>query len=117
MSIDNQLWARDLRQYFLLNYAEHLMADPSLWRLVSDYLVHCGIVGRDLLNQYLSQLPFRLPRNPSQPLSHFQQLEGAEDGSDDSPSFIDLEELINECEIHSLYEARQVICKVRLVPL
>lgn len=35
-----------LRTYFLLTYADLLQSDPSLWRVVVDYLACCGEEGR-----------------------------------------------------------------------
>jgi hypothetical protein len=48
----------DLREYFLLGYAEMLLSHPSLWQVGLKYLSYCPIYGATLLEHYLLHIPF-----------------------------------------------------------
>jgi hypothetical protein len=48
----------DLREYFLLGYAEMLLNHPSLWQIGLGYLSYCPVYGAAFLEHYLLRIPF-----------------------------------------------------------
>lgn len=47
---------RSLRTHFLIEYAEHLQTDPSLWMMVCEYLAGCGEEGKGRIAVLLSRI-------------------------------------------------------------
>ncbi|KAI8924788.1 Nup85 nucleoporin-domain-containing protein [Entophlyctis helioformis] len=48
---------RSLSEWYRLQFAEYLLAHPSLWRVALEYLVSCPRHGRDMLVQVIPRLP------------------------------------------------------------
>jgi hypothetical protein len=96
-------------------YAEHLMADPSQWRLAVRYLSHCGPMGIGTAKQILSHLPFRLPASlaPDEPQTSARS---ASSKSQQSP-LPELDEVLSMCAQLDLHDAQQEICRVCARPL
>ncbi|KAI8075127.1 Nup85 nucleoporin-domain-containing protein [Gongronella butleri] len=53
----------DTRSFFLIKYAKHLTTTAGHWMDALDYLVVCGIDGRDQINTVLQTLPMDLAWN------------------------------------------------------
>ena len=49
-----------IRIHFLLNYAEYLLVDPSLWRIAVLYMYECGEAGRLRADEVLLRIPLNL---------------------------------------------------------
>lgn len=56
-----------MRQQFLLNYADYLHCDPSLWRITVDYMCACGDIGKERADEVLLRVPIPISISPRRP--------------------------------------------------
>lgn len=44
-------WDLDIRDFFIVSYAQSLMSDPHLWEAIAGYLLNSGHVGKAMLSE------------------------------------------------------------------
>lgn len=54
-----------VRTNLLIEYAEHLLTDPSLWRVTLEYLGACGKEGRAMVAEVIMRVPVDISIPPS----------------------------------------------------
>jgi nuclear pore complex protein Nup85 len=103
---------RNLRRHFVIQYAEYIMSDPSMWRIAIQYLGHCGPPGTGTANQILIHLPFTIPGIKLTDEAHSQALVMFTGAGKKAAPMADLTEILDVCNRFSLYEAKSAICRV-----
>ncbi|KAF9973873.1 hypothetical protein BGZ73_002865 [Actinomortierella ambigua] len=70
---------REIHEFYLENYAQTLMADPSLWEAVAGYLLACGPRGTHMLTEWICHLPQLSEKDTSKVLAFCEKhgLQGA----------------------------------------
>ncbi|PCH44067.1 hypothetical protein WOLCODRAFT_76869 [Wolfiporia cocos MD-104 SS10] len=93
-----------VRDHYVLDYAEYLHSDPTLWRITVDYMCTCGDVGAEMADQVLLRVPLKLskPANADQASAAIRagNLAGV------------LAEINASCHEHKREEVRRTICRV-----
>jgi hypothetical protein len=44
-------WDLDIRDFFVVSYAQSLMSNPNLWEAIAGYLLNSGHVGKAMLSE------------------------------------------------------------------
>ncbi|KAF9580921.1 Nucleoporin nup85 [Lunasporangiospora selenospora] len=60
--IGSQGWDLNIRDYFIISYAQSLMSDPNLWEAIAGYLLLCGVKGRAMLSEWICHVPLESSR-------------------------------------------------------
>ncbi|KAG9325016.1 hypothetical protein KVV02_000525 [Mortierella alpina] len=50
-------WDSDIRDFFIMSYAQSLMSDSTLWEVIAGYLLNSGHSGRAMLSEWLCHVP------------------------------------------------------------
>jgi len=103
----------NLRLYFLLAYGEHLMADPSNWRVAISYLAHCGEQGMGMANEFLLSLPFRMSNVEAEgPAAQALTPVDAKGKKRNPAPIAELDEILEQCTYYGLRDTARSICRV-----
>ncbi|PVF94818.1 hypothetical protein CPB86DRAFT_828365 [Serendipita vermifera] len=94
----------NLRQYFIIAYAEHLMSDPSMWAIVVSYLRFCGPIAREVAKQYLLRLHFDIPSTGSREI--------VPSGAKGEPRLATLNAVLAKCQELGFRDTELEICRV-----
>lgn len=108
---------RNLRNHLVTVYAEHLLSDPSMWRLAVSYLTHCGEVGMNTAGEILLHLPFRISGVNVETEVESRSLAMFAGTGDPVAPVAELDDIIDACEVYGLKEVKQAICRVCLFSL
>ncbi|KIM23665.1 hypothetical protein M408DRAFT_332267 [Serendipita vermifera MAFF 305830] len=103
----------NLRLHFLMDYGEHLMADPSNWRVAASYLLQSGQQGFQMANEILISIPFRMNNvEAEEPIAQAVVPVSSKDKKKKPAPLADLDELIAFCSQHGLQDTVRSICRV-----
>lgn len=99
-----------IRIHFLLNYAEYLLVDSSLWRIAVSYMYECGEVGRLRADEVLLRIPLNLGIGKGK--GRAIDREHAMDADDDD--FVDerVKHVLEICKERGREGVRREICRV-----
>ncbi|KAG0244877.1 Nucleoporin nup85 [Mortierella sp. GBA43] len=50
-------WDSDIRDFFVVSYAQSLMSDSNLWEAIAGYLLNSGHAGRTILSEWICHVP------------------------------------------------------------
>ncbi|KAF9952220.1 Nucleoporin nup85 [Mortierella alpina] len=50
-------WDSDIRDFFVMSYAQSLMSNPIVWEAIAGYLLNSGHSGRAMLSEWLCHVP------------------------------------------------------------
>ncbi|KAK3828775.1 MAG: Nup85 nucleoporin-domain-containing protein [Benniella sp.] len=50
-------WDLDIRDFFVVSYAQSLMSNPNLWEAIAGYLLNSGHVGKAMLSEWICHVP------------------------------------------------------------
>ncbi|KAG0227725.1 Nucleoporin nup85 [Actinomortierella wolfii] len=78
MDMEQLGYDREIHEFYLENYAQTLMADPSLWEAVAGYLLGCGRRGAQMLTEWICHLPQLSEKDTSKVLA-FCERHGLQD--------------------------------------
>ena len=105
-----------VRTSLLVEYAEYLCSDPSLWQITLEYLAACGVEGRSLVAEVIKRVPVdvdvpapgakgseRKDKSNAEPSTPVKQPRGS--GADTSMA-MDEKELDPEAEAWKKWEAK-----------
>ena len=94
-------------------YGEHLMADPSNWRVAVSYLLQCGEQGVGMANEILLSIPFRMSNvEVEEPVSQALVPANSKGKKKQLAPLAELDELVTFCKEHGLKDAIQGMCRV-----
>ncbi|KAG1817067.1 Nup85 nucleoporin-domain-containing protein [Suillus subaureus] len=100
----------DVRDFYVLGYAQYLHADPALWRITVAYMFSCGEIGVRSADEVLMHVPLKLRFVGS--ITHGQ---GEQNGADNLKSG-DLAGVIKDinatCYEYQREEVRRTICRI-----
>ncbi|KAI9237570.1 MAG: Nup85 nucleoporin-domain-containing protein [Podila humilis] len=51
----------NIRDFFIISYAQSLISDPDLWEVIAGYLLRCGRTGRTMLSTWICHVPLDSP--------------------------------------------------------
>ncbi|KAG0204874.1 Nucleoporin nup85 [Mortierella sp. GBA30] len=54
-------WDSNIRDFFIMSYAQSLMSDLGLWEAIAGYLLHSGHSGRAMLSEWICHVPLESP--------------------------------------------------------
>ncbi|KAF9174711.1 Nucleoporin nup85 [Mortierella sp. AD010] len=52
----------DIRDFFIVSYAQSLMSNTNLWEAIAGYLLKCGHIGKSTLSEWICHVPLESPR-------------------------------------------------------
>ncbi|KAF9896785.1 Nucleoporin nup85, partial [Lobosporangium transversale] len=58
----------DVRDFFVISYAQSLMSNTGLWEVVAGYLLRCGHTGRAMLSEWICHVPLQTPSHANKVL-------------------------------------------------
>jgi nuclear pore complex protein Nup85 len=100
----------NIRDFYVLGYAQYLNADPALWRITVAYMFSCGETGVRSADEVLMRVPLKLRSVGS--ITHDQ---GEQNGADNLKSG-DLAGVIKDinatCYEYQREEVRRTICRI-----
>lgn len=104
------------RQHYILQFADYLHSDPSLWRITVDYMCSCGDIGKKRADQVLLRVPMSLSaaRPPRQGGDRQQTAMIVDGNSGETSARMEgvLKEVIKACYEYERDEARRMVCSV-----
>lgn len=83
------------------------MSDPSLWRMVVEYMVTCEEIGLQTAREVLLHVPLRI-LEPAPKATSASDIAAAAAASPSSY----LEDLLEVCDEHKFYDTKANICRV-----
>jgi len=103
----------NMRDFYVLNYAQYLHTDPALWRITVAYMFSCGEIGIKSADEVLMHVPLRLGSTES-----IVQNEGEKNGANSLKSG-DLAGVVKDinatCYEYQREEVRRTICRVGVI--
>ena len=109
--------AENIRDQYVINYADYLHSDSGLWRLTVDYLCTCGDVGREIADEVLTRVPLNISDLVSSSTGKrptggvpMEVESNIQDGSGDLSGVV--KELNATCHDYHRERTRRTICKV-----
>ncbi|KAG2355971.1 Nup85 nucleoporin-domain-containing protein [Suillus spraguei] len=100
----------NVRDFYVLSYAQHLHADPALWRITVAYMFSCGETGVRSADEVLMRVPLKLRFVGS--ITHDQ---GEQNGANNfkSGDLVGVVKDINAtCYEYQREEVRRTICRI-----
>lgn len=109
--------AENIRDQYIINYADYLHSDPGLWRLTVDYLCTCGDIGQEMADEVLLRIPLKVDdllaagkhSDPSRDVP--MEVEGVKQEEEGDLSGI-VQELNATCHEYQREHTRRTICRV-----
>ncbi|GJJ11510.1 hypothetical protein Clacol_005743 [Clathrus columnatus] len=95
-----------LRNHMILNYAEYLLVDPSLWRISALYMCDCGEQGKIRADEILLRVPLNLG------ISKGKQKTGHMEIKEDDPVDERVLEILEICKEYGREKVRREICRI-----
>jgi nuclear pore complex protein Nup85 len=99
-----------IRIHFLLNYAEYLLVDPSLWRIAVIYMYECGHAGKLRADEIL----LRIPLNLGNAKEKGKAVEAGLEIDADDDALVDgrVRQVLELCKEYGREAVRREICRV-----
>ncbi|KAF8587870.1 hypothetical protein K439DRAFT_1630322 [Ramaria rubella] len=99
-----------LRDFFLLNYAEYLLADPSLWRIAVLYMCECGEEGKLRADEALLRIPLNLSsiKGKEKAVNQNNRMDADDEGLVDGR----VKQILEICKEHGRERVRREICRI-----
>ncbi|KAJ4470133.1 Nup85 nucleoporin-domain-containing protein, partial [Lentinula aciculospora] len=95
------------RDQYVLDYADYLRSDPTLWRITVAYLYSCGKVGEEQADELMMRVPLQLNASDLDSRSH--------------PRLDSVAEAVKEvsalCREYGRESVRRAVCKIASVTL
>ena len=99
----NSVSNRGLRLHFIIAYAESILSDPGLWRMVVEYMVTCDEIGLQTAREVLLHVPLRILEPAPKAISASDI--AASPGSH-------LKDLLDVCDEYGFLDTKATICRV-----